>query len=163
MSGSGPRREILAVFLPVANAKFCRAFINCFEPAGTPTERRVDERSYQPTRVARSLQGIFQVYNMMKSPVIFALATAATAATIGDYVPECAVSCLEDAIKSATPCAVDDLNCICIADNYRATYTAGGACVIQACGTDAAVGEYQPREMRSQNCPGLQLYVGPRL
>jgi hypothetical protein len=70
---------------------------------------------------------------------VLALSATATAYTIGDFVPECAVSCLEDAIKSATPCSTDDLNCVCIADNYRATYTAGVSCVLQACGSDVGV------------------------
>lgn len=81
---------------------------------------------------------------MKSSAVLLGLTGAAVAYTIGDFVPACAVSCLEDGVKSATPCAADDLGCVCVADNYRATYTASVACVLQACGSDVAVGKLQP-------------------
>ncbi|KAI1844475.1 hypothetical protein JX265_010030 [Neoarthrinium moseri] len=81
---------------------------------------------------------------MKSSVAVIALAGAAAAGSIGDFVPKCAVGCLEDGVKSATPCAVDDLNCVCIADNYRNTYTAAVSCVLQSCGSDTAVGEVLP-------------------
>ncbi|KAK9422939.1 hypothetical protein SUNI508_04606 [Seiridium unicorne] len=81
---------------------------------------------------------------MKFSVTVLALAGAATASTIADFVPECAVSCLEDGVSSSTPCAVDDLTCVCVADNYRATYTAALSCVLAACGADTAIGEVLP-------------------
>ncbi|KAK3321278.1 hypothetical protein B0T19DRAFT_432000 [Cercophora scortea] len=73
------------------------------------------------------------------------LATAAVGAfagqTLSDFLPECSVKCLADALAAATPCAANDLDCLCIADNYRATYTSGVACVLETCGSDVAVGK----------------------
>lgn len=77
---------------------------------------------------------------MKSSTTIISLIGAATAYTIADFVPECAVAGLESGVKSGTPCAVDDLECVCEADNYRATYTAAVAEVLQACGSDTAIG-----------------------
>lgn len=77
--------------------------------------------------------------------VLFTAAAAflvsAAAETINDYLPECAIDCLNTAIGDATTCGgPDDLECFCIADNYRAIYTSGVGCVLQACGNDVSVG-----------------------
>ncbi len=69
-----------------------------------------------------------------------ALATLASAQSISDAVPDCAVKCLQEGIGAATDCAVDDGDCICEVDNYRSTYDASNACVLQACGADRALG-----------------------
>ncbi|KAK0614915.1 hypothetical protein B0T17DRAFT_510738 [Bombardia bombarda] len=61
-----------------------------------------------------------------------------------DYLPECSLECLAAGLADATPCKPDDLECFCIADHYRATYTASVACVLQSCGNDVSVGEVLP-------------------
>ncbi|KXX73770.1 putative GPI-anchored protein 7 [Madurella mycetomatis] len=71
------------------------------------------------------------------------------AETINDYLPECAIDCINTAIGDATTCGgPDDLECFCIADNYRAIYTSGVNCVLQACGNDVSVGEVLPAAAR---------------
>ncbi|KAH8647669.1 hypothetical protein BX600DRAFT_518098 [Xylariales sp. PMI_506] len=76
--------------------------------------------------------------------LIGALLDSVTAYTVGDFVPSCAVSCLNDGITSATPCSNADLTCVCEADNYRATYTASLTCVLDACGADVSLGQVLP-------------------
>ncbi|GAB1313715.1 hypothetical protein MFIFM68171_03925 [Madurella fahalii] len=71
------------------------------------------------------------------------------AETISDYLPECAIDCLNTAIGDVTTCSgPEDLECFCIADNYRAIYTSGVSCVLQACGNDVSVGEVLPAAAR---------------
>lgn len=73
-----------------------------------------------------------------------AVASAATG-SISTYMPECAVPCLTSAISGATTCkGPDDLECFCIADNYRAIYDSSVGCVLQACGDDVALGKTPP-------------------
>lgn len=72
--------------------------------------------------------------------ILGAIATLASAQSMSDSLPDCAVECLETGIESATDCALDDGECICEVDNYRNTYDASTACVLQACGAAEALG-----------------------
>lgn len=59
---------------------------------------------------------------------------------MSDALPSCAADCLNNGIESATDCALDDADCICEVDNYRNTYDAATACVLQACGAARSLG-----------------------
>ncbi|KXH37511.1 hypothetical protein CSAL01_12778 [Colletotrichum salicis] len=62
-----------------------------------------------------------------------------------DVVPKCSIDCLTKAVKDSTKCSsIDDSACICEADNYRSIYTVGVNCVLQACGSDVAMGQLLP-------------------
>jgi len=85
-----------------------------------------------------------QSANMKFIAAILATAAVVSAATesLSTYIPECAVDCLTKAIPVATKCAgPEDLECFCIAENYRAIYDNAVACVLQACGNDRSVGK----------------------
>ncbi|WYZ44964.1 hypothetical protein EsH8_VIII_000280 [Colletotrichum jinshuiense] len=76
------------------------------------------------------------------------LATAGLAAAqqkFTDVVPACSIKCLTQAVKDGTKCSsIDDSQCVCEATNYRNIYTVGVACVLQACGSDVAIGQLLP-------------------
>ncbi|OHF02906.1 hypothetical protein CORC01_01664 [Colletotrichum orchidophilum] len=78
----------------------------------------------------------------------FLLATAGLAAAqqkFSDVVPKCSIDCLTQAVKDGTKCSsIDDSACICEADNYRSIYSVGVNCVLQACGSDVAIGQLLP-------------------
>ncbi|KAK0385294.1 hypothetical protein NLU13_7770 [Sarocladium strictum] len=76
--------------------------------------------------------------------VVSALAGFTAAQSMADALPSCATDCLNAGIKSATKCALDDAKCICEVDNYRNTYTAATACVLQACGAAKSLDEVLP-------------------
>ncbi|KAJ2891724.1 hypothetical protein MKZ38_000016 [Zalerion maritima] len=84
----------------------------------------------------------------MKTTITIGAASAfiglANAIVISDYAPECALDCLTDAISSGTECSIDDGECQCIQENYEAIYIVGADCVIDACGSEAAVQEVLP-------------------
>ncbi|KAK1750377.1 hypothetical protein QBC47DRAFT_120750 [Echria macrotheca] len=84
----------------------------------------------------------------MKAVILTLLAAVGAAVaqkTFADYnLPECSIDCLNKAVDSATPCKPNDLDCFCIADNYRATYDAAVGCVLQKCGQDVAIGQVLP-------------------
>ena len=73
--------------------------------------------------------------------ILAAVATSAAAQRMSDSLPDCAVDCLEQGVEAATDCALDDGDCICEVDNYRDTYDASTACVLQACGAARALGK----------------------
>lgn len=75
--------------------------------------------------------------------VLGTVVTLVSAQRMADSLPDCAVDCLEKGIESATNCSVDDGDCICEVDNYRNTYDASTACVLQACGAAKALGKSQ--------------------
>ncbi|KAK3387925.1 hypothetical protein B0H63DRAFT_471179 [Podospora didyma] len=83
---------------------------------------------------------------MKYSLALLAAAAGAMAAdTFASYgVPECAIKCLNEGLTGATKCKAEELECFCIADNYRATYTASVNCVLAACGDDVSVTEVLP-------------------
>lgn len=68
-----------------------------------------------------------------------ALAAVARAQTLGD-VPKCAIPCLDEAIKSETTCAIEDLACVC--ENFSAIQGVATGCVLEACGPEVAVGKF---------------------
>lgn len=76
--------------------------------------------------------------------VLAAMACFATAQRMSDALPSCAADCLNSGIKSATKCSFDDGDCLCEVDNYRNTYDAATACVLQACGAAKALGSLIP-------------------
>lgn len=87
---------------------------------------------------------------------ILATAAVVSAATesLSTYIPECAVPCLTTAIGDATTCAgPEDLECFCVAENYRAIYDSAVACVLQACGNDVSVGKCQSSPLLSPRPP----------
>ncbi|KAF1811225.1 hypothetical protein P152DRAFT_66223 [Eremomyces bilateralis CBS 781.70] len=75
--------------------------------------------------------------------LLFAAGIAA-AVRITDFTPECADKCLEEAVAAGSPCTVDEAECQCEVDNYRAIYDAGVTCVLTACGGDVAINEVLP-------------------
>jgi hypothetical protein len=78
-------------------------------------------------------------------PALLAAAALVSAQneSISDYLPACSIDCLTTAIADATTCTgTSDLECFCIADNYRAIYDSAVACVLQACGNDVSVGTH---------------------
>lgn len=68
------------------------------------------------------------------------LAGTITAQSIGNSVPACAATCLNDGITSATSCSTTDAVCQCTVENYQAIYTAALTCVLNGCGVDTAIG-----------------------
>ena len=72
--------------------------------------------------------------------LLAAMAALVGAQRIRDALPECAADCLEDGISNATDCDLDDGDCVCEVDNYRNTYDASQACVLQACGAARSLG-----------------------
>jgi hypothetical protein len=78
----------------------------------------------------------------MKASVhlLVAIAGLTAAQRMSDALPSCAADCLNNGIESATDCALDDADCICEVDNYRNTYDAATACVLQACGAAKSLG-----------------------
>jgi hypothetical protein len=79
--------------------------------------------------------------------IILTAVALVSAQALDSYFPSCSVQCLNDAVKTATPCGLTDGQCICIRANYEAIYNSGTPCVIQACGADTAVGEYKLRPL----------------
>lgn len=57
-------------------------------------------------------------------------------------IPECAQSCITDAVASATDCGATDYKCVC--DNKDALVGAATPCVIKSCGADVATGMSLP-------------------
>lgn len=57
-------------------------------------------------------------------------------------IPECAQSCITDAISSATNCGATDYACVC--KNQNALIGAATPCVIKECGADVATGKVLP-------------------
>lgn len=49
-------------------------------------------------------------------------------------IAECAVPCLDDAVKSETDCAVDDYDCVC--RDFDVIQGAATSCIIEKCGAD---------------------------
>jgi len=81
----------------------------------------------------------------MKSTLVLilsALAATSVAQDRKDYFPECSMKCLDDAIKKATNCSLDDAVCMCVQKNYEDIYNQGVNCVMQACGPDDSIGKY---------------------
>lgn len=75
----------------------------------------------------------------MKYSTIAVLTLIASASAASTTIPACATSCLDDATKSATKCAIGDYACICEPSNFSAIQTAATSCVIAACGADVAL------------------------
>jgi hypothetical protein len=70
-----------------------------------------------------------------------ALAALARAQTRDD-IPECAIPCLDDAIKSNTDCEVSDTACVC--GKFEAIRKDASTCIVDACGVDVALNEVLP-------------------
>ncbi|CAM1501262.1 Fc.00g104240.m01.CDS01 [Cosmosporella sp. VM-42] len=81
---------------------------------------------------------------MKPATVIFTVFGLAAAQKLANSIPKCAVECLEKGVSSATDCSLDDSACICEVDNYRDTYDAAQACVLQACGAAKSLEEVLP-------------------
>jgi hypothetical protein len=78
----------------------------------------------------------------------------AAAKSLSTYMPDCAVPCLTSAISAATTCkGPEDLECFCIADNYRAIYDNAVACVLQRCGDDVAIRKSPPKHPSLAQAP----------
>lgn len=61
-----------------------------------------------------------------------------------DFLPKCALQCLDDATKRVTDCDLDSAVCWCIQSNYEAIYDAGVTCVLDSCGPDKALRKSHP-------------------
>lgn len=68
---------------------------------------------------------------------VSAIAILTLAALANSQVPSCARPCLDDAIKSTTSCAIDDLACVC--KNFGSIQGAAVGCVLAKCGQDTAL------------------------
>ncbi|UNI17756.1 hypothetical protein JDV02_004076 [Purpureocillium takamizusanense] len=72
---------------------------------------------------------------------IVAFAALASAQTLAD-IPSCAIPCLDSSIKKNTECSTTDVSCICKSfDKIQGDAT---TCVIDKCGTDAALNKVLP-------------------
>ncbi|SPO02442.1 uncharacterized protein DNG_05115 [Cephalotrichum gorgonifer] len=81
----------------------------------------------------------------MKSITLLITVTAVAAAQKAtDYFPECSIDCLEESVSAVSDCSFDDAWCICVQSTYEAITAHGTSCVMQACGSDVAVGEVLP-------------------
>jgi hypothetical protein len=82
-----------------------------------------------------------------------ALALAALArAQSRDDIPECALPCLDKAIKDNSDCSVEDTACVCGA--FDAIRGDASTCVIDACGIDTALSTL-PRHLSHHMKPQL--------
>ncbi|KAJ2974910.1 hypothetical protein NUW58_g8507 [Xylaria curta] len=67
--------------------------------------------------------------------IVAALAVAAAvSAQSPGGIPQCAVSCIDDARTKETNCAANDYKCIC--SQADVLTTAATSCVLSACGAD---------------------------
>ncbi|KAJ6554788.1 hypothetical protein B0H19DRAFT_844751, partial [Mycena capillaripes] len=57
-------------------------------------------------------------------------------------VPECALPCLDDAVKKVTRCSTTDNVCIC--DNLESIRASAAGCILQGCGQDATLSKVLP-------------------
>ncbi|UNI19321.1 hypothetical protein JDV02_005512 [Purpureocillium takamizusanense] len=83
----------------------------------------------------------------MKSTLVLllsALAATAAAQQRQDYFPECSMKCIDDAIKKATTCSLEDAVCMCVQKNYEDIYNQAVNCVLQACGSNDAISKVLP-------------------
>ncbi|CAH0044275.1 unnamed protein product [Clonostachys solani] len=78
---------------------------------------------------------------MKFSLVAIAFAAAVSAQSRSD-IPECAIGCLDDVIKSKTSCSVDDFNCVC--KNFEALQGDATPCVLEKCGAETALNQVLP-------------------
>lgn len=78
---------------------------------------------------------------MKYTTAILALATAASAQDLSIF-PECSLKCIQDAVPQASSCDVDDYACVC--DNIDAIQAKATVCVVEACGSDVAIGTCLP-------------------
>ncbi|TQV94024.1 hypothetical protein V2A60_002908 [Cordyceps javanica] len=69
---------------------------------------------------------------------------AAAAQNRADFLPECALKCLDDATQKVTSCSLTDAVCWCVQKNYEDIYNAGVACVLTECGSDKALKQVLP-------------------
>ncbi|EGX94601.1 hypothetical protein CCM_02872 [Cordyceps militaris CM01] len=67
-----------------------------------------------------------------------------TAQNRADFLPECALKCLDDATQKVTSCSLTDAVCWCVQKNYEDIYNAGVACVLTECGNDKALRQVLP-------------------
>lgn len=68
-----------------------------------------------------------------------ALATLAASQSLAD-LPQCAIKCLDDAVKQSSSCSTTDIACIC--KSFDAIQGAAAGCVISACGQDVALSTF---------------------
>ncbi|KAL1862783.1 hypothetical protein VTK73DRAFT_6642 [Phialemonium thermophilum] len=82
----------------------------------------------------------------MKSfvPTLLLAAGLAAAQSLTDFFPQCSIKCLEDGVKDATDCSIDDGVCMCIFDNYAAAVDDATQCVLSTCGNEVAVNTVLP-------------------
>lgn len=90
---------------------------------------------------------------MKYSFVALALVAAAQAQTRAD-IPECAISCLDNAIESETKCDVKDYVCVC--ENFSKVRSIATTCVIKECGADVAVSKF------TTALPNSSMYRNPK-
>ncbi|CAG9948025.1 unnamed protein product [Clonostachys rosea f. rosea IK726] len=78
---------------------------------------------------------------MKFSLVAIAFAAVVSAQSRSD-IPECALGCLDDVVKSKTSCSTDDFACIC--KNVEAFKGDAASCVIKKCGAETALNQVMP-------------------
>jgi hypothetical protein len=77
--------------------------------------------------------------------VLLALAGLGQAA-----IPDCATTCIANAVASATTCGASDLVCQCSTANMNAIQAAATTCVLSACGAAEAVGKIVLQSSRNE-------------
>lgn len=81
---------------------------------------------------------------MKYSTVILATVGIVSAQSPGDFIPECALECLEQAAAAVTDCGEGDYECRCEPANQSALRIEATPCVIEECGADVAIQEVLP-------------------
>ncbi|KAF9873675.1 CFEM domain-containing protein [Colletotrichum karsti] len=79
----------------------------------------------------------------MQFSIATIVAVAGLVAAQIDGIPQCAVTCLNNAAASAK-CTAGDLSCLCSPANYQAVVVAGGPCIVSSCGADVATNQVLP-------------------
>ncbi|KAI1312912.1 hypothetical protein F5Y03DRAFT_339688 [Xylaria venustula] len=79
---------------------------------------------------------------MKYAVAVLAFAASTVSAQSLSDIPQCAISCINDAITKATTCATTDYKCICA--NSDALTTQATPCVLSACGADVALQQVLP-------------------
>lgn len=57
-------------------------------------------------------------------------------------IPNCALQCIDDGVKKATECSVQDITCMC--DKFDIVQDSATDCVLESCGKHAALSKSSP-------------------
>ncbi|OAA37052.1 Glycosyl transferase, family 8 [Cordyceps fumosorosea ARSEF 2679] len=71
----------------------------------------------------------------------YMLATLAVAQS-RESLPDCSLSCLDESTALNSNCAADNFGCIC--SNFNVIHGAATGCIMRACGSEVAMGQFLP-------------------